>query len=367
MPARAQPTMTARRPLIRIACLLALTAAGCTLTAHARDAASVPVPDTAITTPVESPHVEPTLYTARNLDWVDAARNREVPVKLYLPAQTAAGSTLPLVLFSHGIGGSREGYRYLGRYLASMGYASLHVQHIGSDRRLWGGNPFSLISRLSGAAQTEEALARVQDVKFALDQLLASEYSQRIDAKRIAVAGHSYGANTTLLLAGASVPLNGKTLTLRDSRVSAAIMLSAPPFYGLGDPREMLGTIDIPTLHITATGDDINIPGYFSGVDDRISIFQATAEKTRSQKVLAVFKDGSHSVFTDRMGTGGTTLNPKIKVATRKLALAFLDRVFGQERMTLDSWKDTYAPMLARFEGRLAGAGGAGIGTAATR
>jgi len=349
MPARPKPTMTARRPLIQVACLLALTAVGCTLTAHARDA--VPVPDTEIATPAESPHVEPTLYTARNFDWTDAARKRAVPVKLYLPAQVADGTRLPLVLFSHGIGGSREGYRYIGRYLASMGYASLHVQHVGSDRQVWTGNPFSLVSRLSGAAQADEALSRVQDMKFALDQLLTSEYSQRVDVKRIAVAGHSYGANTTLLMAGARVPFNGQTLYLRDPRVSAAIMLSAPPFYGLGDPANMLAGIDIPTLHITATGDDINIPGYFSGVNDRISIFKATAAKTNSQKVLAVFKDGSHSVFTDRAGTGGAELNPKIKVATRKLALAFLDRVFGQERITLEGWKADYTPLLARFEG----------------
>lgn len=337
--------------LIAISCALAAPAA-----LHARE--SVPVPDTQIAAPLESTHIEPDLYTARNLDWTDAARKRPVPVKLYLPAslptQAADGAKLPLVVFSHGIGGSREGYRYLGRYFASMGYASLHVQHVGSDRQLWGGNPFSLVSRLSGAAQTDEALSRVQDVKFALDQLLDSEYRQQIDVARIAVAGHSYGANTTLLLAGARVPHNGTTLELRDPRISAAILLSAPPFYGLGDPTNMLAGIDIPTLHITATGDDINIPGYFSGVGDRINIFKATASKTQSQKVLAVFKDGSHSVFTDRAGTGGAALNPKIKVATRKLALAFLDRVFGKERLTLDGWKETYSPLLARFEGGLA-------------
>ncbi|MDX2220507.1 MAG: alpha/beta fold hydrolase [Burkholderiales bacterium] len=360
--------MNTRRRILSVACLIAL---GCTtaahLTARAQDAVAVPVPDTEIATPPENPHVEPDLYTARNFDWTDAARKRPVPVKLYLPAKVEDGAKLPLVLFSHGIGGSREGYRYLGRYFASMGYASLHVQHVGSDRQVWGGNPFQLVSRLSGAAQADQALSRVQDMKFALDQLLASEYSQRLDAKRIAVAGHSYGANTTLLMAGARVPFNGQTLNLRDPRVAAAIVLSAPPFYGLGDPTNMLAGIDIPTLHITATGDDINIPGYFSGVDDRISIFKATAVKTNSQKVLAVFKDGSHSVFTDRAGTGGATLNPKIKVATRKLALAFLDRVFGQERITLDGWKEAYTPLLARFEGNLSPATGTGISAAASR
>jgi dienelactone hydrolase len=338
------------RPCQRLAALACTLALGCALgvPAHARD--SVPVPDTEIATPLESIDVDASLYEARNLDWTDAKRNRPVPVKLYLPTQAKATDKLPVVVFSHGIGGSREGYRYLGRYFASMGYISLHVQHNGSDRKVWTGNPFALVSRLSDAAQTDEAVARVQDVKFALDQLLASEYSQRIDAKRIAIAGHSYGANTSMLLAGAKVAIGDRVLQLRDPRFSAAVLVSAPPFYGLGDPTPMLSGISIPTLHITATKDDINIPGYGSGVEDRITLFKATAKETQSPKILAVFKEGSHSVFTDRGGTGGVTLNPKIKVATRKLTLAFLDKVFGQERITLESWKESYQPLLARFE-----------------
>ena len=46
-------------------------------------------------------------------DWNDSARNRVVPVRIYLPGvENAAGKTsvpLPLILFSHGLGGSRAG------------------------------------------------------------------------------------------------------------------------------------------------------------------------------------------------------------------------------------------------------------------
>ena len=71
-----------------------------------------------------------------DFDWFDTARNRAVPVRLYLPAQTAPAQTLPLVMFSHGMGGSRRGYSYLGAYWASHGFTSLHLQHVGSDRSL---------------------------------------------------------------------------------------------------------------------------------------------------------------------------------------------------------------------------------------
>ena len=307
----------------------------------------------------EALRVDMSLYDTINLDWADAARSRLVPAKLYLPTthnahvpDTARATTgkLPLVVFSHGIGGSRDGYSYLGSYFAAQGFASLHVQHVGSDRQLWFGNPLGLLFRLTSAAQESEALARVKDVGFALDQLLAGPYASRLDAGRITAAGHSYGANTTLLLAGAQVELQGRAVSLRDPRISSAIVISAPPFYGLGSPQKILSGIAIPTLHITATADDIEIPGYQSGVSDRVALYQATAGGTQSRKMLAVFKQGSHSMFTDRMGTGGALLNPKVKVATRQLAVAFIKSLQTMQARELEQWRECYTDILATVE-----------------
>ena len=295
------------------------------------------------------------LYTSQAFDWQDAGRNRAVPARLYLPASaTTAGKPLPLVVFSHGIGGSREGYKYLGRYFAANGYASLHVQHVGSDRQVWFGNPLGLLGRLSVAAQEAEAIARVRDLSFALDQLLASESGARLDRERIIAAGHSYGANTTMLAAGAQVELDGKVLSLRDPRVKAAILLSAPPFYGMSDTRRILRDIDVPTLHITATEDDIEIPGYRSGVSDRIEVFESIGTTRGATKALAIFKGGSHSIFTDRLGTGGLELNPKVKAATRDLALSFLNSLFAGDSGALGRWQERNTALLEKFETRLA-------------
>jgi dienelactone hydrolase len=255
-----------------------------------------------------------------------------------------------MVVFSHGIGGSMDGYSYLGRYFAAHGYASLHVQHLGSDRQIWRGNPLRLVSRLSDAAQDTEALNRVNDVKFAVDQLLSDPLGNIIDIKRLIAAGHSYGANTTMLLVGAKVDINGSSLWVKDPRFSAAILISAPPFYGLGDPVKIVSEIDVPTLHITATADDINIPGYRSGVADRLAIYQATAAATQAAKVLAVFKDGSHNIFTDRRGTGGVSLNPQVKVATRQLALAFLTWLHVKDTAEIEKWSAQNALLLSQFE-----------------
>lgn len=281
-----------------------------------------------------------------DFDWHDTARDRSVPVRLYLPASADAARPVPLVVFSHGIGGSRQGYSYLGRHWAAQGYASLHLQHVGSDRSLWMGNPFALVSRLQGAAQDGEAIARVLDLRFALDTLLAGPMGVQIDGTRIVAAGHSYGANTTLLAAGARLERQGKLVDYRDPRIKAAIVLSAPPFYGESDPATILAHVTVPTLHVTATEDVIRIPGYYSGADDRVKVFDATASPA---KALAVFDGGSHSIFTDRAGTGGAALNPQVKEATRALSLAFLRRVFDGDEAALRQWPQQFAGIVARF------------------
>jgi dienelactone hydrolase len=289
--------------------------------------------------------VQPGVLTV-DLDWTDTRRDRPVPARLYLPQAPQGVKPVPLVVFSHGIGGSRMGYTYLGRYWASQGYASLHVQHVGSDNRVWIGNPLGLVGRLHGAAQDDEAIARVQDIRFALDQLLSGSQGARIDADRIVAAGHSYGANTVMLAIGAQVDRAGEALQLQDSRIKAAILLSAPPFYGKGDPGPILGQVSVPTLHVTATEDVIQIPGYRSGVDDREALFEATGDR---RKVLAVFAGGSHSMFTDRTRTGGSDLNAQVKQATRELSLAFLQQVFEGQDAAMRAWPTAFAAIVSRF------------------
>jgi predicted dienelactone hydrolase len=306
-----------------------------------------------LVTPVAAQTGEPSSVTAvapayatLEFEWIDPLRGRAVPVRLYLPEAIEPGANFPLVVFSHGIGGSRRGYSYLGSHFAANGIASLHVQHVGSDRAIWVGNPFGLIGRLHDAAQEREAIDRALDVRFALDQLLASEHGVRVDRTHLVVAGHSYGANTALLVAGARLEREGRTIDYSEPRFSAAILISAPPFYGETDPSRILKHVTIPTLHITATEDVIQIPGYYSGADDRVAVFEAIGSRN---KTLAIFSGGSHSIFTDRAGTGGAQLNPQVKAATRELSLAFIRQVFGGAAGALERWTERYRPIVARM------------------
>ena len=288
-------------------------------------------------------------------DWVDASRQRQV--RLYWPTQRGApAASVPLVVFSHGIGGSRLGYSYLGRHLAEQGWACLHVQHVGSDRALWWGNPFALVDRLKTAARESEAMERVRDLRFALDRLLdpALQHAQigrpaeRIDAQRIVAAGHSYGANTTMLAVGARVTRQQQALDFHDPRFRGAILMSAPPFYGEHDLAGILGAVRMPTLHITSNEDIILIPGYHSGVEDRIAVYEAVPDQ---RKALVVFKRGAHSIFTDRTVAGGYEMNQQVKGATKALASAFLHQQFGPEKTALSIWRQNWEEIVARSVG----------------
>ena len=284
-------------------------------------------------------------YSVQEFDWTDPARKRAVPVRLYWPAVASVSRPVPLIVFSHGIGGTRRGYTYLGQFWASQGYASLHLQHVGSDRAIWTGNVFSAVGRLQAAAQDSEALARVHDLRFALDQILAGPMAAQIDTNRLIAAGHSYGANTTLLAVGARVERDGRVLDLRDARLKAAIVISAPPFYGERSAERILGAIAVPSLHITATEDIIRVPGYYSPASDRLAVFEATGGPA---KTLAVFEGGSHNIFSDRGYSGGATLNGQVKVATQALSMAFLGSVFDGDAQGLGQWAQRFGGLLAR-------------------
>jgi predicted dienelactone hydrolase len=284
-----------------------------------------------------------------DFSWKDASRDREIPVRLYWPEQASPSKQVPLVVFSHGLGGSQMGYSYLGRHWASLGIASLHVRHAGSDRGIWTANVFTLFGNMQRAASEENAIARAKDVSFAITQLLnESEYAKSIKADAIAVAGHSYGANTAMLIGGATVTRDGKTLSWKDDRVKALILISAPPFTGEGDMAQILGDVKVPTLHVTGTKDVISVPGYRSDYSDRLAVYDAQSAK--ASKSLTVFKDATHSIFTDRVDRSGFELNERVKRATKEISGLFLRSVLaGDSSQSMQAWASEQAPLLEKF------------------
>lgn len=230
-------------------------------------------------------------------DWTDASRDRKVPVKIYYP-ETGKGP-FPVIVFSHGLGGSRETYGYLGRHWASHGYVSVHPQHLGSDDAVWRGNGQPGRSMVRAAADPRNARDRALDVRFVLDRLEtlnreASPLKGRLDLHAIGMAGHSFGAWTTLAVAGEVFGRAGR-ISLADPCVRAGIEMSAPvPRPGV-DLDQAYGRIKIPILHMTGTLDDSPI-GDTKAEQRRIPFDHIRG----ADQYLVTFQGGDHMIFSGR-------------------------------------------------------------------
>ena len=70
------------------------------------------------------------VVTTTYSEWQDTKRNRSIPVKFYIPKDDAHSSKpCPVVIFSHGLGGSREAAVYLGVDLCRSGDLGVFVHH----------------------------------------------------------------------------------------------------------------------------------------------------------------------------------------------------------------------------------------------
>lgn len=98
----------------------------------------------------------------------------------------------PLVLLSHGSGGSGLQLAWLGTYLAAHGYIAAAVDHPGNNAL----EPYTLQGFMLW-------WLRARDISVVLDHLLADpEFTPRIDKGRIGAAGFSLGGYTMIELAG---------------------------------------------------------------------------------------------------------------------------------------------------------------------
>lgn len=237
-------------------------------------------------------------------EWRDAGRDRDVPVKIYYPEK--GSGPFPIIIFSHGLGGSREGYEYLGRHWAGCGYVSVHLQHHGSDDLVWrNAGVFRAGAALrNSVADVSNAINRAGDVKFAIDQMLelnadpGSPLHGRLDCNAIGMAGHSFGGWTTMAVAGERLGPEGKTLT--DPRIKAGVEMSAPvPVLPAERDRAFTG-ITIPIFHMTGTLDDSPMGETKAG--ERRILFDKT---TQPDTCLVIFNGADHMTFANHMLQGG--------------------------------------------------------------
>ena len=257
-------------------------------------------------------------------DWTDRRRDRAVPAKIYFPR--GGPGPLPLIVFSHGTGGSRAGYAFLGEHWASHGYASLHVQHLGSDQAVWQRQPEPMKRMKAAAMNPENAANRPADVSFAIDeaerlQAGDSPLAGRLDLARIGLAGHSFGAHTAMAVAGQLLlGPEGQELSLGDSRVKAAIAMSpqAPRRIELAD--RLYSPIKIPCFHMTGTHDESPL-GLTSVAHRRVAFDHIRG----GDQYLLIFADGDHMVFADRRGRSHAERDALLHRLIQAASTAFWD------------------------------------------
>ena len=152
----------------------------------------------------------------------DFRRAKDLRVTVSFPRQ---GGPFPVIVFSHGAGGNGS-YPYpLTRFWTSHGYVCIHPTH--ADSVSLGGGASDV-----GPTAWEN---RARDLSFvigSLDELVAKvpPLAGKMDARRIGVAGYSYGGHSAQLLGGATLEAagGGEQRTLSDPRPLAFLLLSGP-------------------------------------------------------------------------------------------------------------------------------------------
>lgn len=238
-------------------------------------------------------------------DWRDEKRQRDVPVKIWHPA---GDGPFPVIVFSHGLGGTRDGYAYLGKHWASWGYVCVHVQHLGSDDSVWRGNARPMEAMQGAATDLGNLLGRPKDITFAIDELERRNALEgwplegKLDLAKVGVAGHSFGAYTALCSAGRVLvaPLGNLRYEVADPRVKAAIAMS-PQGHEREKANGTWSQFATPVFHMTGTKDTSPISGDSKPEERRIP-FDAIDE---AEQFLLVLEGAEHMAFSDAgFGTG---------------------------------------------------------------
>lgn len=258
-----------------------------------------------------------------DLEFTDETREREIPLRVYLPA---AKKNAPVVLFSHGLGGSRQNSAYLGKHWSARGYVAVFMQHQGSDESVWKDvPPVKRLQALKQATTLQITLDRFRDVSAVLDQLQrwhkdsSHALSGRVDLARVGMSGHSYGAVTTQAVSGQSLGFAGQRYA--DKRIRAAVAFS-PSSPRRGNTARAFGSVKIPWMLMTGTKDTSIIND--TTVESRTSVYPSLPN--RINKYHLVLHNAEHSAFSDRPLPGDKERrNPNHHRVILALSTAFWD------------------------------------------
>ena len=188
----------------------------------------------------------------------DSSRGREIPVHVTYPE---GAGPFPVIVFSHGAGARARPCRALARFWATHGFVVLAPTHADS-LAVKGKDP--TLEAVRETAATRRRIRRrwenrARDLAFVIAATAAVEarvpaLKGKLDDARVGVGGHSYGAFTAELLAGATVDLpkrheGARASPTRPRRPSCSF---SPPGKGQqGLTEKSWAAVDRPLMVVT--------------------------------------------------------------------------------------------------------------------
>ena len=232
--------------------------------------------------------------------------NRTLKLRIRLPSEKKKS---PLIVYSPGLGsGVSNGESWCDAWQAS-GYVVVTISHPMTNDDIWDTQGTTFIQKMQNSIAFPQYDLRVSDCKFVITELLKGSNSKLlneglnlsavnslenyIDADRIGIAGHSYGALTVQSICG-----QGDTYH-RDPRIKAAIAFSPGALTEAGAKKMM--DVKIPFFcvlgdhdnHVTFTKDSekmtLGMP-----LEKRRKIYDFLP---KGKKQLWIVSDADHMTF----------------------------------------------------------------------
>jgi len=225
----------------------------------------------------------------------------------------------PLIVFSHGAASSKDLYTRVIDHWASHGYAAIQPTHIDSE---------SLGFKFGSVTPAQLLMSRIGDMQFILDNLDAiaakAGVAGKFDETKIAVAGHSFGGQIALIMAGLPLALpDGSAQSHGDKRIKALVSYNGTgPMDRIANDK--WGAVTVPVFASSgtndpgATGDGVARPWRW-----RIGAYDL-AGSTEKYAVSIASGDHYYGGLICREGAGGKP-DPEGLAYTNGASTAFLD------------------------------------------
>jgi predicted dienelactone hydrolase len=188
----------------------------------------------------------------------DGKRERDIHVRVFYPRSPGP---FPVIVFSHGAGGSKNCCEALTEHWASYGYVVLQPTHEDSITEQRSQEERLALPARETLERPELWESRLRDISAVLDALpemerRIAEITGLLNLERIGVAGHSMGSFAAEAVGGALVRLPGNPAkSFADGRVKAVLCLSpqGPGQFGLS--QNSFEKLALPYMGITGSLD----------------------------------------------------------------------------------------------------------------